>query len=181
MAWAKLWMSRPAPVSSINATATWATTRPPLSARTPHPDDAPRRLLWIKVRILSGALPDSADRVCICSGFAAAAHITSPGARRSRRALLEIVDGGCHRRPCHLVLCTERDERSDHEDLVAGATGALGRVLVPQLVGRGHDVVGMTRSASKQDLVRALGARPVVADALDPEAVAYAVAGPSRR
>src|SRR4029079_13928151 len=60
---------------------------------------------------------------------------------------------------------------------VAGAPGALGRVLVPQLVGRGHDVVGMTRSASKQDLVRALGARPVVADALDPEAVAYAVAG----
>jgi nucleoside-diphosphate-sugar epimerase len=37
-------------------------------------------------------------------------------------------------------------------------------------------VVGMTRSASKQDLLRGLGARPVVADALDPEAVAQAVA-----
>ena len=37
-------------------------------------------------------------------------------------------------------------------------------------------MVGMTRSASKQDLVRSLGARPVVADALDPEAVAHAVA-----
>ena len=59
---------------------------------------------------------------------------------------------------------------------VAGATGALGRVLVPQLVARGHEVVGMTRSASKQDLVRGLGARPVVADALDPDAVAEAVA-----
>src|SRR6476620_8778361 len=59
---------------------------------------------------------------------------------------------------------------------VAGATGALGRVLVPQLVARGHEVVGMTRSASKQDLVRSLGARPVVADALDPAAVAQAVA-----
>jgi nucleoside-diphosphate-sugar epimerase len=59
---------------------------------------------------------------------------------------------------------------------VAGATGALGRALVPQLVARGHDVVGMTRSASKQDLVRSLGARPVVADALDPDAVAQAVA-----
>jgi hypothetical protein len=34
----------------------------------------------------------------------------------------------------------------------------------------------MTRSASKQDLVRSLGARPVVADALDPDAVAQAVA-----
>jgi nucleoside-diphosphate-sugar epimerase len=59
---------------------------------------------------------------------------------------------------------------------VAGATGAIGRALVPQLVARGHEVVGMTRSASKQDLVRGLGARPVVADALDPDAVARAVA-----
>src|SRR5437763_15434318 len=59
---------------------------------------------------------------------------------------------------------------------VAGATGVLGRALVPQLVARGHEVVGMTRSASKQDLVHSLGARPVVADALDPDAVARAVA-----
>jgi nucleoside-diphosphate-sugar epimerase len=59
---------------------------------------------------------------------------------------------------------------------VAGATGVLGRALVPQLVARGHEVVGMTRSASKQDLVRSLGARPVVADALNPDAVAQAVA-----
>jgi 2-alkyl-3-oxoalkanoate reductase len=59
---------------------------------------------------------------------------------------------------------------------VAGATGALGKELVPQLVARGHEVVGMTRTASKQDGLRALGARPVVADALDPDAVAQAVA-----
>src|SRR5215207_3907152 len=59
---------------------------------------------------------------------------------------------------------------------VAGATGVLGRELVPQLVARGHEVFGMTRSASKQDLVRSLGARSVVADALDPDAVARAVA-----
>ena len=59
---------------------------------------------------------------------------------------------------------------------VAGATGALGRAVVPQLVARGHDVVGMTRSGSKQDLVRRLGARPVVADALNPDQVAQAVA-----
>jgi nucleoside-diphosphate-sugar epimerase len=59
---------------------------------------------------------------------------------------------------------------------VAGATGALGKRLVPALVANGHDVVGMTRTAAKQDLVRSLGARPVVADALDPDAVALAVA-----
>jgi nucleoside-diphosphate-sugar epimerase len=59
---------------------------------------------------------------------------------------------------------------------VAGATGALGRVLVPQLVAGGHEVVGLTRTPSKQDLLRDLGARPAVADALDPDAVARAVA-----
>jgi nucleoside-diphosphate-sugar epimerase len=59
---------------------------------------------------------------------------------------------------------------------VAGATGAIGRHLVPQLVERGHEVTGMTRSESKQQLVRELGGRPVVADALDPESVAEAVA-----
>ena len=59
---------------------------------------------------------------------------------------------------------------------VAGATGVLGRALVPLLVERGDEVVGMTRSASKEDLVRSLGARPVVTDALDPDGVAEAVA-----
>jgi 2-alkyl-3-oxoalkanoate reductase len=59
---------------------------------------------------------------------------------------------------------------------VAGATGALGKQLVPQLVAAGHDVVGMTRTESKQDLVRSLGARPAVADALEPDTVAQAVA-----
>jgi 2-alkyl-3-oxoalkanoate reductase len=59
---------------------------------------------------------------------------------------------------------------------VAGATGALGRILLPQLVAGGHDVVGTTRTPSKQDLIRGLGARPAVADALDPDAVARAVA-----
>ena len=58
---------------------------------------------------------------------------------------------------------------------VAGATGALGAQLVPQLVAAGHEVVGMTRTASKQEGLRALGARPVVADALDRDAVARVV------
>lgn len=59
---------------------------------------------------------------------------------------------------------------------VAGATGAIGKQLVPQLVRAGHEVWGMTRSEDKRDLVRGLGARPVVADALDPEAVGQAIA-----
>jgi 2-alkyl-3-oxoalkanoate reductase len=59
---------------------------------------------------------------------------------------------------------------------VAGASGAIGKQLVPMLVARGHQVTGMTRTPAKADLIRSLGARPVVADALDPEAVAQAVA-----
>jgi nucleoside-diphosphate-sugar epimerase len=58
---------------------------------------------------------------------------------------------------------------------VAGATGAIGRQLVPRLVARGHEVHGMTRSESKRALLEELGAVPVVADALDPDQVADAV------
>ncbi|MHB8296344.1 MAG: NAD-dependent epimerase/dehydratase family protein [Acidimicrobiales bacterium] len=59
--------------------------------------------------------------------------------------------------------------------LVAGATGAIGRQLVPHLVAAGHEVHGMTRSGSKEAMLRELGAVPVVADALDPGQVAEAV------
>ena len=59
---------------------------------------------------------------------------------------------------------------------IAGASGAIGSHLVPQLVARGHQVVGTTRSPAKTGALRALGAEPVVLDALDPDAVADAVA-----
>ena len=59
---------------------------------------------------------------------------------------------------------------------VAGATGALGRQLLPKLVENGHEVTGMTRTPSKQAVIEELGARAVVADALDAEQVASAVA-----
>jgi nucleoside-diphosphate-sugar epimerase len=59
---------------------------------------------------------------------------------------------------------------------VAGAAGALGKQLIPRLVESGHEVTGMTRSESKSPVVEELGATPVVADGLDPEQVASAVA-----
>jgi nucleoside-diphosphate-sugar epimerase len=59
---------------------------------------------------------------------------------------------------------------------VAGATGAIGKQLVPRLLAAGHDVIGMTRTEAKQAALWDLGARPVVADALDPRQVADAVA-----
>jgi nucleoside-diphosphate-sugar epimerase len=58
---------------------------------------------------------------------------------------------------------------------LAGATGAIGKQLVPRLVEAGHEVHGMTRSESKQAMLHELGAVPVVADALDPDQVAEAV------
>jgi nucleoside-diphosphate-sugar epimerase len=59
---------------------------------------------------------------------------------------------------------------------VAGASGAIGRQLLPRLVAAGDEVHGMTRSESKRALLSELGAVPVVADALDPDQVAEAVA-----
>lgn len=58
---------------------------------------------------------------------------------------------------------------------LAGASGALGRQLAPQLVAAGHQVTGTTRSEAKLELVRGLGAEPVLADALDAEALKRAV------
>jgi len=55
--------------------------------------------------------------------------------------------------------------------LVSGASGAIGRFLIPQLVEAGHEVVGMTRRQDKADALSELGARGVVVDALDREAV----------
>jgi len=60
--------------------------------------------------------------------------------------------------------------------LLAGATGVMGRHLVPLLVDAGHDVTGMTRSEARAAPLERMGARAVVADALDPDQVAHAVA-----
>jgi 2-alkyl-3-oxoalkanoate reductase len=63
---------------------------------------------------------------------------------------------------------------------VAGATGALGRHLVPGLVAAGHEVTGTTRTPGKVAQLREAGAEPVVVDGLNREAVIAAVlaAGP---
>jgi nucleoside-diphosphate-sugar epimerase len=59
---------------------------------------------------------------------------------------------------------------------LAGASGAIGRQLIPLLTSNGHTVTGTTRSASKADMLRALGAEPAVLDGLDRAAVLAAVA-----
>jgi 2-alkyl-3-oxoalkanoate reductase len=58
---------------------------------------------------------------------------------------------------------------------VAGASGAIGIRLIPQLIDAGHEVIGTHHSPSNAERVRALGAKPVAVDLLDPRAVRKAV------
>src|SRR5436189_2605456 len=58
---------------------------------------------------------------------------------------------------------------------VAGASGAIGSRLVPQLIKRRHEVIGSARSPDKSERLRALGAKPVVLDLFDRRAVRDAV------
>jgi nucleoside-diphosphate-sugar epimerase len=58
---------------------------------------------------------------------------------------------------------------------LAGASGVIGRRLIPPLVGDGHQIAGMTRSPEKVEAVRDLGAEPVLCDVFDAPALAKAV------
>jgi 2-alkyl-3-oxoalkanoate reductase len=59
--------------------------------------------------------------------------------------------------------------------LLVGASGAIGSRLVPQLTDHGHDVIGTCHSPAKTEGLRALGAEPIVLDALDAQAVREAI------
>ncbi len=60
---------------------------------------------------------------------------------------------------------------------MAGASGVIGRYLVPLLVEGGHDVAGMTRTPGKVDWLRHVGAEPFVCDVFERDALLRAVAG----
>ncbi|MBK8029467.1 MAG: NAD(P)-dependent oxidoreductase [Anaerolineae bacterium] len=55
--------------------------------------------------------------------------------------------------------------------LLAGATGAVGRRLLPLLVAAGHEVTGTTRHADKLDYIAVTGARPILMNALERSSV----------
>ncbi len=59
--------------------------------------------------------------------------------------------------------------------LVAGATGAVGRLLVPLLVAAGHEVTGTSRTPAGIERIERLGARGVRADALDADGLRHVV------
>ena len=58
---------------------------------------------------------------------------------------------------------------------VAGASGAVGRPLVQRLLAAGHEVTGMTRSSPSAEAIRAMGARAVLVDVFDRDALTEAV------
>ncbi|MFN2567669.1 MAG: NAD-dependent epimerase/dehydratase family protein [Gemmatimonadaceae bacterium] len=60
---------------------------------------------------------------------------------------------------------------------IAGATGVVGRRLVPQLIDAGHEVTAVVRAAGKRETVSRQGARPVHVDLFDAVALRAAVAG----
>ncbi|MDR0270802.1 NAD(P)-dependent oxidoreductase [Paenibacillus sp.] len=58
---------------------------------------------------------------------------------------------------------------------VAGASGVIGRLLVPQLVQDGHEVIGMTRNVERTPQIQASGAKAIVVDAFDREGIMSAL------
>ena len=58
---------------------------------------------------------------------------------------------------------------------VVGATGAIGRPLIKQLVAAGHEVIGTTRSAGMAEQLRAVGAAATIVDARDTDALRRAI------
>jgi 2-alkyl-3-oxoalkanoate reductase len=58
---------------------------------------------------------------------------------------------------------------------VAGATGAIGRPLIPKLLAAGHEVTGMTRAEERAEALRRAGAEAVVVDVFDRERLRAAV------
>ncbi|XGV96579.1 MAG: NAD-dependent epimerase/dehydratase family protein [Leptolyngbya sp. BL-A-14] len=58
---------------------------------------------------------------------------------------------------------------------VAGATGAIGRPVIAQLLAHGHHVVALTRSAEKAEALAQQGVEPAIADVFDPDSIKAAI------
>ncbi|MFC3844646.1 NAD-dependent epimerase/dehydratase family protein [Paenibacillus sp. MAH-36] len=58
---------------------------------------------------------------------------------------------------------------------VAGATGAVGRILLPKLIRAGHDVIGITQSESKKTIIEKTGAKAIIANVFDRESLRSAL------
>src|SRR5262249_31455303 len=110
----------------------------------------------------------TARRRVRCSSKRSASH-----SRSSIGVTLLRRDGSYQGDPRTHIDVTER--RKTMRVFVAGASGAIGTRLVPQLIDRGHEVIGTFKSPGNAERVRALGAEPIMLDLLDARAVRKAV------
>lgn len=62
-----------------------------------------------------------------------------------------------------------------HRIFLAGASGAIGQRMIPQLLAAGHQVTGTTRNVDKAATLRALGVEPAVVDVFDAETLSRAM------
>src|SRR4051812_19501469 len=124
--------------------------------------------------------PRSASRASGTPPPAAAgdAPQTSSSASRARPSSRSSVAAGHRCRPISPGRCDRPASKGEQmRVLVAGASGAIGTRLVPQLLESGHEVVGTYRSPGHGDRIRALGGQAVELDLLDRAAVRNAVLG----
>src|SRR5262249_8459094 len=110
----------------------------------------------------------TARRRVRCSSKRSASH-----SRSSIGVTLLRRDGSYQGDPRTHIDMTERSKVM--RVFVAGASGAIGTRLVPQLIDRGHEVIGSSTSTRSGERVRALGAESIVLDLLDAAAVRNAV------
>src|SRR6185503_5454054 len=111
-------------------------------------------------------------------------------ASSSGRSLIRLRCTGCWRRsaisacPCSRCRPADADRHPDHPRrteeilmrvLVAGATGVVGRRIVPLLLRRGDRVTWLTRSAARAAVLRSAGVDPIVVDVVDAKALTDAV------
>src|SRR5215207_4557226 len=87
----------------------------------------------------------------------------------------------CHNRGRHGVVSvpgsSARSEGIRMKVLIAGGTGALGIPIVEQLIEAGHSVTGLTRTRLGAEHLQQLGARAVIADAMERDALLRAIDG----
>jgi 2-alkyl-3-oxoalkanoate reductase len=118
---------------------------------------------------------------CICNAFGVSALEVHRDSNASGRVLKGLqIPRRRHIRSLEFIFdpitsrtCPAR--RIDMRVFVAGATGAMGRALVPALISAGYSVTGLTRTAAKAEALQQMGAEPAIADGLDAPAIRAAL------
>ena len=109
--------------------------------------------------------------------FKQVAGITMPVTVRARSTFRRLVTGaGSVVEPYYRLPPSRGEAYTDTVRIfLAGASGVIGQRLIPRLVQAGHIVGGLTRSHGKTELLRHLGAEPILCDVFDREALIQAV------